>query len=233
MDSLAKKYIELQVEQLHRRIWKQRDRFSPDGNWSLTELFDPQSACEVLGVQYERVSFIDARFARAEEGNTIAGLIDRQSNRVVVCDTQSPQVMRFTGGHEIGHWCLHPDQVLHRDMPLSGSDVPIQRRSAFEQEADYFSACFLMPAKAVRMAFQKQFNVRVPLQFDDRLAYWLSPEDPESLLYVEQKSLAREKALSRCTALAGRTFPSLADQFKVSVGAMALRIRELKLVSWP
>lgn len=83
------------------------------------------------------------------------------------------------------------------------------------------------------MAFQKQFKVRTPLRFDDGLAYWLCPEDPESLLYVEQSSLAREKALSKCTGLAGRSFPSLADQFKVSVGAMALRIRELRLVDWP
>lgn len=124
MDLLAKRYIELQVEQLHRKIWKQRERFFPNVDWSLTELFSPRSACETLGIQYEQFPFIDARFARAEEGNVIAGLIDRQSNRIVVCDTQSPQVMRFTGGHEIGHFCLHPDQVLHRDRPLSGSDVP-------------------------------------------------------------------------------------------------------------
>lgn len=233
MDRIAKQYIELQARQLHRQIWAQRYRFFPNGDWTTIRLCDPRIACEVLGISYEEFPFIDSRFARPDEGKVLAGLIDRQAKRIVVSDALPSQVMRFTAGHELGHWCLHPGHVLHRDMPVSGSDVPAAQRSEIEQQADYFAACFLMPRKAVIRAFQERFQVEVPLHFTDSLAYWLSPNDPAALCSVPQHSLAREKALAHCSGIAGHQFQSLADEFRVSVGAMALRIRELGLVSWP
>lgn len=232
MDRVKKQYIELQARQLHRQIWSQRDRLFPDGVLSPARLCDPRIGCEVLGISYEELPYIDPRFARPEEGKVLAGLIDRQAQRIVISDALPNQVMRFTAAHELGHWCMHQDHILHRDMPVSGSDV-VYQRSEVEQEADYFAACFLMPRKSVIKGFQSRFKVQVPLHFTDSLAYWLSPNDPNSLISASQDSLAREKALAQYTGVAGERFQSLADEFKVSVGAMALRLRELGLVSWP
>ncbi|WP_133490612.1 ImmA/IrrE family metallo-endopeptidase [Alcanivorax sp. 24] len=232
MDPAIKQYIGLQARQLHGQIWSQRERLFPNGDWTPTQLCDPRIACEVLDISYEELPYIDSRFARADEGKVLAGLIDRQAGRIVVSDALPDPVMRFTAAHEVGHWCLHPGHILHRDMPVSGSDVP-SLRSEIEQQADYFAACFLMPKKSIIKAFQNRFRVQLPLHFTDVLAYWLSPNDADSLISAPQSSLAREKALAQCTGLTSQRFQSLADEFKVSVGAMALRIRELGLVSWP
>lgn len=66
--------------------------------------------------------------------------------------------LNFTCGHEIGHW------VLHRQFLSSNDAKPVvicrtsQSKSREEWQADYFSACLLMPAEEVREAHHRAFG---------------------------------------------------------------------------
>jgi Zn-dependent peptidase ImmA (M78 family) len=65
-------------------------------------------------VQYEALSW--GLGAKA----TVAGLIDRQQGVIAVSRAYSSETMRFTGAHELGHYLLHEDEVMHRDLPVDG-----------------------------------------------------------------------------------------------------------------
>ena len=114
-------------------------------------------------------------------------------------------------------------------MPLRLGGV----RSPEEKEADFFAACFLMPAKLVIDRFKKQFLCGDKLYFDDTVAYHVDANNIESLKDATADSLERELGLARCQRFNGVRIISLAEQFGVSDSAMALRFKELGLVRWP
>lgn len=197
------------------------------------EARDPQIAALVCGFDYKLLPNLgEPVFNQRGVGPKVAGLIDRQANRIAISLEFSPTIQVFTGAHEIGHLVLHQGQVMHRDRALDGRPLS-GPRSQEEKEADFFAACFLMPDLLVRSAFKELFFCGELLQFDDTVAYHLDPTDTNNLLYASDDSLERELALARCQRFNGRPFFSLAEQFGVSVTAMALRIKELGLVRWP
>lgn len=124
---------------------------------------------------------------------------------------------------------------MHRDRPVKGLDAEGRVREPLEKEADYFAACFLMPPQFVTKVFQSMFLTREPFVFDDTTAYYLRPDDAESLLRPEADSLEREMALASARSFGGRHFEkSLAALFGVSATTMAIRVKELALVkAWP
>jgi hypothetical protein len=126
---------------------------------------------------------------------------------------------------------LHPDEVMHRDRPIDG--LIYSSRDMKEREADYFAACYLMPAKLLADYFSSLFSTTIPLAFNEHVAFHLAPYDPHSLLAANEKSLDRELAIARCESFAGQRFHSLSKLFRVSDAPMAIRIKELKLTRWP
>jgi Zn-dependent peptidase ImmA (M78 family) len=75
--------------------------------------------------------------------------------------------LTFTCGHEVGHWVLHRkyifDQTIHSPDSDSGNNPAIVCRVSAsktkgEWQADCFSACLIMPSRAVRGAFHKVFG---------------------------------------------------------------------------
>ncbi|MGH6881774.1 MAG: ImmA/IrrE family metallo-endopeptidase, partial [Hypericibacter sp.] len=160
----------------------------------------------------------------------IAGLIDRQANKIAVSRKFPPETMRFTGAHELGHWLMHSKEVMHRDRPIKGLSSDGAARSPREQEADYFAACFLIPKKPLVAAFELAFKTKTPFVFNDTSAFWLCGTDPDSLLRADSSSLDRALALASAEHYAGTHFISLAKQFRVSITSMAIRLKELKLL---
>ncbi|MGY4494879.1 ImmA/IrrE family metallo-endopeptidase [Pseudomonas sp. TE3610] len=225
--------VEVEASELLRRIW--RDRYYLWGNRDITplEARDPRMAAVACGFDYQEYPNLgDPKFIQGGVGPKIAGLIDRQANRIAVSQEFSPAVKLFTGAHEIGHLVLHKGEVMHRDRALDGRPLPGIREPE-EREADFFAACFLMPAKLLIDRFGKQFFCKDQLHFDDTVAYHVDANNIEGLLDASVDSLERELALARCQRFNNVRIVSLSEQFGVSDSAMALRLKELELVRWP
>lgn len=218
---------------MHVDLWKSQHLLTQSRQLSAIELLQPDYAAFVLGLDYQEVPTLgESRFGPRGKQFRAAGLINFADKRVLVSTEFADAVMRFTAGHEIGHWMLHQGSVetMHRDLPVDGSVAP---KSPIEREANYFSACFFMPAKLLQEYFNRQFGIKGQFIFNESACFQLSPGDPESLLYTSQESLDRELLLARCTRFNGRHMYSLAQQFGVSDSAMARRIKELQLIRWP
>jgi hypothetical protein len=230
MDS---KRIEEEARQLQLEIFGRRRELWPGREAHPLEMVDPSVAAHVLGVKFEEMPSLSFTVLPGEKRVT-AGILDRPGKEIWVATEFGYEVARFTAAHEIGHWTLHPKQVIHhRDRPIKG--IEPGPRPTREQEADRFAAAFLIPEKFFRRVFRAAFVTEKPFVFDDNTAFFLSPDDPEAVLYPEKGSKARELALARARSYNGRHFKqSLAEMFGVSPLTMAIRIEELELVkAWP
>lgn len=225
--------IQEEVKRLHREIWKQKEVLWPDRHMMPLEMLEPDAAAYLLGVDFIKLPDLGSpKFVRTGQGPAIAGLIDRQANKIAISTAYPDQVQRFTGAHEVGHFMLHDDQIMFRDRPLDGSSNAGPRPQV-EQEADHFAALFLMPERLLIERFEAQFNCTGPFKFTETASFHLSNNDPNSLQFAESNSLDREFALARCERFGEKRMMSLAKQFRVSDSAMARRIKELGLVVWP
>ncbi len=195
-------------------------------------MLEPWAAAEILNLEYlELPNLGEQEFSFRGKQFKVAGSLDRQLNRVAVSTEFKPATVRFTGMHEMGHWMIHPDEVMHRDKPIAG--LTTAPRPQKEKEADYFAACYLMPARLLGDVFSKLFMTSIPLTIDETVAFHLDPHDPQTLVLADEGSLERELAVARCRSFGGNHFSSLAEIFRVSELAMAIRIKELKLIRWP
>lgn len=221
------KTIESAVRSLQFEIWKDRDLIFPAGVPPLQAMFQPYIAARVLGMEYEfrdHLGFLGHGRQRQET----AGLLDRRRGLIAVSTRFSIEAQRFTGAHEIGHAVLHEGEVLHRDRPVSASEIFV--RPQVEREADYFAACFLAPKKLVEEQFTRRFG-RAPLRLSDTVAFHLVGEaGMHDLLLASASSLDFAAAVAGARSFNGAHFQSLADSFGLSSKAMALRLHELELV---
>ena len=231
---MDKAKIEEAARRLHLEIWKRRKTLWSGQQVHPFDALDPQVAAHVLGVsKFEYVQRL--QFAVEEGRYESAGLLDRPRKTILVATRFGDQVARFTAGHELGHWDLHPGKVrLHRDVPIKGLEREV--KEPLEREADYFAACFLMPAKLVTDLFHDMFlTAGKPFVFNETTLYNLGTDDTDALLYPDVDSHEREATLARARSFGRRRFEkSLAEMFQVSTASMAIRIHELRLVRpWP
>lgn len=222
--------VENTARDLHRRIWQQRAAIWPDKvSPSPSAVLDPALAAQVLDIDFQCYEEL-GRFGDPRGRYEVAGVLDRQARKIAISKRFSLEVMRFTGAHELGHWLLHPGHTMHRDRPIAGLSNETSSRELEEREADYFAACFLMPDKLVTAAFECTFQTKAPFVFDDDSAWWLCPDDPESLLRADTESMDRALALARAESYRGVHIVPLAKQFRVSISTMAIRLKELELI---
>ena len=227
---IDKRKIQHEAREVQKLIWSRRHEIWPKGVPHPIRMLEPEIAADVLDVNFEfhpELILLNRRDSKYE----IAGLLDRQSRKIAVADQFPVETVRFTGAHEIGHWVLHEDEMMHRDRPVKGLNGETLARPKKEKEADYFAACFLMPEKLVIEAFESTFMFRGQFVFDDTAAFWLNRSDPDALLRADSGSLDRALALSSAQTYGGRHFNSLAKQFRVSAATMAIRLNELNLIS--
>jgi Zn-dependent peptidase ImmA (M78 family) len=193
-------------------------------------MLDPRFVSQLLGINFEYQEEL-GRFGDSTGRYEIAGSINRSKRTITLALKFPIEVVRFTGAHEVGHWLLHPGERMHRDRPIKGIAEPRTPRPPIEAEADYFAACFLIPEKLLVTAVEGKFRLRTPITIDDTVAFHLCPSNPGSVLNPDHESLASEVAVASATTFNGRHFDSLAQQFQVSISSMAIRLRELHLVS--
>lgn len=225
---MNKKNIELRARDLQVNIWKQRNNLWPDGHPCLTRMFDPTIAAHILDIQYEHVEELGG-FGLKNDKFEVAGFINRSYKSIVISKRFPRETMRFTGAHEIGHWLLHPNETMHRDRPIKGLTHNTYQKSSIEAEADYFAACFLMPKRLVTNCLKETFNMPVPFQINDTAAFYLAPNDPDSILNKSSFDVAM--TIASATSFGSMHFNSLAQQFGVSVSTMAIRLVELNLIN--
>lgn len=222
--------IELSARELQIEIWRHRDALWADKDLPpVYRMFTAELAAKVLGVDYQICAGLGG-FGNGDTRYEVAGLIDRQSNKIAISQRFEQVVQRFTGGHEIGHWQLHKNNlVLHRDRQIGGLTTDRTIRSQVEREADYYSACYLVPRNVVRAQFEVRFGPLDNFRINDDAAFGLCPSNPRSLMASSEESLAWELALASTIRYHGPAFESLADLFLVSNVTMAIRLREIGL----
>jgi len=224
----SKYEIEKIVTSLQRTMWKQRqDLGLEEKDIGPLDIINPSLALHSVGYETELKDTL-GQFSGNGELYEIAGIINNDDRSVQISRRFSPEIRNFTAAHELGHAILHDGNGLHRDRALDGSQAN-RTKDQREQEADTFSAYFLMPAKQVRKAFEKMFKTSCFTLTDDT-AFALTSGTLESI----QNECRSLRDLSRLVASTERyngiAYKSLAKQFNVSIEALAIRLEELKLV---
>ncbi len=219
---------EKQARLVQYEIWHNREALFPMGVPSPLAMFQPDIAARALGVEYEHREQL-GRFGQRGDRFETAGMIDRTRGIIAVSTRFPYPAQRFTGAHEIGHFVMHPDEIMHRDRPVFGSFDSV--RPPREQEAEYFAACFLAPKKLVEEEFAARFIKTPPLPLTDAVAWNLLGEAAHELFWARAGSLDFAAAVANARSFNGKRFTSLADHFGISVSAMAIRLQELGLVA--
>ena len=220
---IALQHIEKAARQLAHAIYQQRDSLWPEGAPDdPVQLLDPEKAFYLLGYQYQEVDSL----GEIKPGLEVTGIIDKDNRRVTSSRRVLPLVRNFTMAHELGHAIMHRQSGLHRDQPIDGGAAI--KRDPIEKEADYFAACFLMPEKLVRSVFAQRFPDEVLNH--EGLHFLLNHHNDKKI----EKQLKTTRGLSRALAsldrINGHAVLSLAQYFKVSVEALAIRLEQLGLV---
>ena len=189
-------------------------------------VLDPERALVRLGFS---VSYHEAlgQFHLGATTVDVAGLIDPRQKLVSIASHFPRRSQRYTLAHELGHAVLHDlGGVAHRDRPLDGSKSP---SDPLEVEANRFASCFLMPERLVRQRFKNSF-VNGVFEVSEDTVFALAGL---SLFDFNRRfSSLRDLSIQLASAeqFNGHHFVSLAEQFQVSVLAMAIRLEELDLV---
>jgi Zn-dependent peptidase ImmA (M78 family) len=223
------KYKDDEIEVVARGVLKvmwQRQRVPSGSARDPLDLLDPLLAFEQLDYEIDLPDSL-GQFTYDGRVHEVAGSVDQQKRRVWL-STQFPLAVRnFTAAHELGHVVLHETVGLHRDRPLSGTSSLKDRP---EYEADRFAINFLMPRKLVLAKFEGIYG-RAPFAFNEETSFALLGSEAEDSRKWPRTLRELSRLLASATRFNGFEIMSLADQFRVSVEAMAIRLEELGLVA--
>lgn len=232
--SFPKKHTESEIKDAARKaqidLWRNRKALwggNPPSD--PIEILSPLHAAHFYGYSSESV----AGFGPLLKGNDIAeiaGYLDNEKKKIFISDQFSPEKQLFTASHEIGHILLHGQTLerFHRDRPADGSAFS---SNPVEREADKFAAYFLMPEKLVKDHFESRFRVKA-LTINEEVAYGLGFSGVEELKTRAKNKKEFAFLIASSTSFHSKHFKSIATRFRVSAGAMAIRLIELKLVNF-
>lgn len=218
--------IEKQAKNLHKKIWQNRNRIWPNTlPTNPIDMLDPLLALEFIGYDCDFYETL-GQFSSGGQLIEIAGIIDRNSTKVCISRQFNNNIQNFTAAHELGHALLHETNGLHRDRPLDGTKLS---RDPIESEADKFATFFLMPEKLVKSTFKKffltdRFSLNEETSFALGLGNFVALQEKIKTLRQLSRTLASVEQYN------GLHFISLANQFRVSAEAMAIRLEELELL---
>jgi|WetSurMetagenome_2_1015567.scaffolds.fasta_scaffold62987_1 Zn-dependent peptidase ImmA (M78 family) len=224
----ANDVLEKKAKDLHAMMWRDKSQIWLDNvPANPIAMLNPELAFQLIGYDYSLNETLGQYHADGKQIE-VAGIIDATSRQVCISRQFSHEVRNFTAAHELGHALCHDARGLHRDRPLDGTTMS---REKIEIEADKFASYFLMPAKLVKACFKRHFGTEhFFLNDDTRFALGRGVSS-------DRTNCRTLRDLSRVLASAesynGERFVSLAGQFHVSVGAMAIRLEELALVVSP
>jgi hypothetical protein len=219
--------IETKAINLQREMWRAKNQIFLDSKLlTPLEILDPAIAFALIGYDFNLEETLGQHFNDGRQIE-VAGTIDDSSKQVRISRQFAHDVRNFTTAHELGHALLHDARGLHRDRPLDGSAIA---REPIEIEADKFASYFLMPEKLVRTYFENLFGTS-SFFLDEGTSFALSRGTSINLDRDCRNLRDLSKILASCESYNGIRFVSLARQFRVSPGAMAIRLEELGLVN--
>lgn len=226
--SYSRSEIQDRADAVHAIVWRRRpdEWHRPNTRQDNVALLSPDFALELLGYSHEIADTLGT-FRADSQTFEVAGLLENDCGRVKISAQMPPPVRRFTAAHELGHVVLHPHlKEAHRDRPIDGS-TPVKSR--IEQEADSFASYFLMPKNLLIERFRSVFG-QPPFILNDDTAFALLHQG----LQEAQARIRQRRDLSRWIAQTahynGLHIIPLAEQFGVSIEAMAIRLEELNLI---
>lgn len=231
LEQPEKWYSEPEIEEEARRfqnlLWNNRKilkRKASDSDF--LAILKPKIVIKALGYEFEErasLGYDDYEMDKYE----IAGIINRPEKRILLSARFNTQVKNFTAAHELGHALLHRDAVMHRDKPRDGvRSIPKDRK---EWEADKFAAYFLMPTKQVIKEFMKRFGTE-QLFLDENTIFALNQSNPTLFRNQYRTEIDQYRLIAGTSDYNGNSFESMAEQFNVSIEAMAIRLIELKML---
>ena len=223
-------WIEKHVKQLQKSIWQRRDDIWPDGiPEDSVEMLDPSVAFKLIGFEFNMVETLE-QYSDGDMTSEIAGIINRNEKRVDISRKMPNNTIRFTAAHELGHAVLHQNLQMHRDRPIDGSGMGLGTRDKYEKQADKFASYYLMPEKLVKTRFKQSFLCD-KLVITEETAFAIDPSGSLGLLEGDKTLRELARIIAKAQYFNGHNMYSLADQFHVSVEAMAIRLEELKLIT--
>ncbi len=222
--------IEHLTVHLQRIVWKYRNKiWLNNAPKNPLELLNPEVIINIVGYEFNKDTTLGQH---SVNGNLfeVAGLIDNNDKKISISEQFPIETQRFTAAHELGHAILHEQSVLHRDRGLDGSlNLPIRDKN--EKQADKFATYFLMPKKQVAKKFTTIFLTDRFL-IDDSTAFALFSGSVDDLKRECRDLRSLSRKLASTEYYNAVRFPSMAQQFNVSVEAMAIRLEELELLSY-
>jgi formiminotetrahydrofolate cyclodeaminase len=220
--------IEGIAKNVQNELWTSRVEIWPDGE-ALNHIgaLDAPAAFRALGYDFETSASL-GRFKDGAGLVEVAGYINKPNRYAAVSKKFLPVVQRFTAAHELGHAVLHAEDTQFRDRALDGAVVG-ERRSQLEYEADKFATYFLMPEPQIRDVFKGIFGSQ-SFVINNNTAFALGAKNSGQLLRECPSIRSLSQRLAKTRMFASRPVRSIAEIFGVSIGAMAIRIEELRMI---
>ncbi len=228
---LSHSNIEGIVRQLQNTIWKYRNViWKHDTPEIEIDILKPEIVLEkILGFQFNQPTTLGIHEIQGKQIN-VAGLIDRKNKVVEISQDFPLEIQNFTAAHELGHALIHQQNGPHRDRALDGSGT-LDHRNLQERQADKFAAYFLMPRKLVETKFKELFLTN-RFKISDETVFALEATSVSEFMKKCNSLRALSVILASAEYYDNVNFDSISKQFHVSVGAMAIRLEELKLVEF-
>lgn len=237
MDITESIFIRSRARNLLVTCWQRRAELWHGRVQNLDEflLYAPNKiATDILDLSVTEVAEIpDNEVFRGRKSSVeVVGVMNRVEKSIVFAPKFGFEQGRFTLAHEIAHYILHPDLVLHREIPLVHEKNKL-KLSLEEREANLFGAELLMPAKAVKNHFMARFaGIIDGTRRDESFFYWMSRQEPNLNrdAFYAVNPLDRARHVARTRYCYGRPVISLCDFFRVSPTAMGIQLIDLGLV---
>jgi Zn-dependent peptidase ImmA (M78 family) len=163
------------------------------------------------------------------ETEHLLGAMSREGVGGIMINPARPVgLQRYTAAHELGHWYLHPDEVVWDSEDETNRSDPIKELGAQE-----FAASFLMPRRLVNHTLRK-FGVELGGRIDDATAYRLGLslgvsyeailrqlQKINAITFAERAELARSSPASiKASLTGGRSVNRDAAVWQTSVDEM-------------
>ena len=214
--------VDAAVDYAHGLLRRRRHEFKGRGILDPVDWLSPSTLAEMLGLTYEVIPRIDLD---REDGRVALGLLDLSKRSVLVSEEIGLEAARYTGAHELGHALYHQGRVRqHWERELDPAE-----RDPQEREADQFAARFLMPESLLIRRLRENFS-EPPIRIDEKWLYFLLGDQID----LDPQKLDLEYALARSSRNSSyQQIIPLHQQFKVSKKAMAIRLQEIRALSYP
>jgi formiminotetrahydrofolate cyclodeaminase/Zn-dependent peptidase ImmA (M78 family) len=220
--------IEHLVRRLHLTIWDYKNKiWKTNTPTKPLEILDPEKVIDLIGYSLSKTTTL-GQYSEGGDIFEVAGYIDNKDKKISISEQFSKEIQLFTAAHELGHAIMHEQSALHRDMPIDGSNS-IYGRDRTETQANKFATYFLMPKKQIVRTFISIFSTELFI-IDESTAFALISGSIDDLKSECGNLRALSRKLASTESYNLKRFPSMAQQYSVSVEAMAIRLEELKLL---